>query len=239
MPPWAVRAPRRREQADEDRGRRPQRERGRHEGDDTGQQGVGVDGRGADEGGGDGRARPGDQPGAPAPAVGPVAGPDAAPPAQAQAREGHGQADEQDGQPVRGALGGEQPVRARTHAEQAAEGEDVGGVPDGGRDLCGTAVAAGVHRGGDGDGAFQGALQDGQADLEDRRDAAGGTAAQAPGGPQSGDVGDHVRREGHGDDDGDTGLVEGGREDFSNRAGLARAFAAPTQTRRAASLAPS
>ncbi len=160
----------------------------------------------------DGRAGAGDQPGAGVPAVRPVAGADRPAAAEPQPRERGGDAGQEDGDAVRAARGGQQPVRPRADAEQAAQSEGGGGTAYGGGDLGGTAVAAGVHRGGEGDGTLQGALQHRETDLEQAPYALVGAAAQTPGGAQALDVGDEVRGEGEGDDEGHAHLVQGAGE---------------------------
>ncbi|CAM5524448.1 hypothetical protein SVIOM74S_00962 [Streptomyces violarus] len=143
-----------------------------------------------------------------------------APSAEPETREGGGETGEEYRDAVRGALGGEQTVRSGAHAEQPAEGEGGGGAADGGGDLGGTAVAAGVHRGGERHRALQRVLQDRQAHVQQAPDALVRAAAQTAGGAEALDVGDEAGREGQGHDDRDAHLVQGAREGLEQAGGV-------------------
>lgn len=185
--------------------------------------------RGEGEGCGHGRAGCGDQPGVRAPWVRAVAGARGAAAAEVESGEGRGDSGEQHREAVCAAFGGKESVRSRADAEQAAEGEGGGRTADGGRDVGGTAVAAGVHRGGEGDGAFQRALQDRESDSGEAPYALVGAATQAAGGSAALDVGDEVRREGEGYDHCDAHLVQRAREGLEEAGrvgeGVRRAYA--------------
>ncbi len=215
-----VRGDERREQADEYGRRRPQGEGRRDQRDHARVQGGRVAGGGEEQQRRDRRAGGGDQPGPGVPAVRAVAGADGPATAEPQSGEGGGDPDQEHRDAVRPARGGQQPVRPRAHAEQAGEGERGGGTAYGGRDPRGTAVTAGVHRGGEGDGALQRALQDREPDLEQAPHAPVRAAPETAGGTQALDVGDEVRREGEGDDDRDTHLVQGAGEGLEEAGGV-------------------